>query len=640
MTTSRSAFLVALTAFLNGAIVIALYWTGLFGGFFFDDGPSILQVAGVRMETLSLESLHAAFTSGGAGPTGRPMAQLTFAINYFFNGYDAFAFKATNLFIHYCCGLLVFGLYFQILVGLRPHAKQRFIVVASAALAALWLLSPIQLLPVLHVVQRMTSLSAMFLFAALLLHIRGREKGGRGGVVLIAAAWCLVWPMSVFSKETGLLFPLFALAWELILRRAAKGALDRFARVFAIVIGLFILAGLVYLLLPQSQWLWAGYQIRPFSAVERLLTETRILWFYLGLVIFPRLEALGLYHDDIALSTNLISPWTTLPAIAGLVGLVYLVWRIRDRAPLVSFGIVWFFVGHIVESTVLPLELAHEHRNYVPLFGFFLVGAWAFIRSLESKKEIRTAGIAFLAVMLTYNALITGLRADQFGDTARRTQVEAMNHRTSARAQHEAGQFLAGLAEASNANEPTFSLARAHFLRACELDGNSKMCALGPIYLSCKAGVAVHASLISELGRRLKETPFAPGDRSVLNNIKEMAIAETICLTRPDIDGLFAAALANPSVAIGVQAMLHSWHADYLWVHEHDMDAARHALGHALALNPGNPSNRLKWAQLLFIAGEHADVVKLLLALRGENLSGEERKTLEELLAAINIQTP
>jgi hypothetical protein len=236
---------------------------------------------------------------------------------------------------------------------------------------------------VLHVVQRMTSLSALFLLAALLLHLRGREQGGRAGAAMLMLAWAFLWPLSFLSKETGALFPLFALAWELIVRRRSRGNLDRFARVLAALAGLCLAAGMAYVLSPRGQWLWSGYEFRPFSLVERLLTEARVLWFYLGLIVAPRLEALGLYHDDIAASTNLVSPWSTLPSLLGLIGLAWLAWRMRTRASLVAFGIAWYLIGHAMESTVLPLEIAHEHRNYIPIFGVLIAAGWALICALE-----------------------------------------------------------------------------------------------------------------------------------------------------------------------------------------------------------------------------------------------------------------
>ena len=628
----RTPHIAAIAACFAGTILVAIYWPGLQGSFFFDDGPSILQAEGVRLEAFSVQSFRQVFSSGHSGPSGRPIAQLSFSLNYYFSGFNPFAFKITNLAVHAANACLVFFLAFRLLSGTVLPAKRHVALTAAGALATSWALHPIQLLPVLHVVQRMTSLSALFLLAALLLHIRARTPGGRAGAARLVLAWGLLWPLSFFSKETGALFPLFALAWELIVRRSIAGSLDRFARCFAAVIGLTLLTGTVYVLLPRGQWLWAGYDLRPFSLVERLMTEGRVLWLYLGLIVFPRLEDLGLYHDDIAISSGLLSPWTTLPAIAGLIGLAWLAWRTRIKAPLFSFGIVWFLIGHGLESTFLSLEIAHEHRNYLPLFGILLAGAWALTVALQREGVYRTIGLTISATMLANFIFVTALRAHQFGKEGRRTQIEAQHHRTSARAQHEAGLNLAMQADAALPNSPTHSFAAAHYQLACELDPNSKMCWLGLIQLNCKAGKPAEPAWISELARRLQQTPFAHGDQNVLYTLKELSIDGSICLDRASIDRLFSAALANPSVRSGVQSMLYSWYSDYLWLHEHDMAAARDALGRSLKLNPGSPSNRLKWAQLLFIAGEREQAHQLLIELRSQNFSADERKTLADLL--------
>ena len=400
---------------------------------------------------------------------------------------------------------------------------------------------------------------------------------------------------------------------------------------------LFLAAGLAYALSARAQWLWAGYQLRPFSLTERLLTEGRVLWFYLDLIVAPDLKAFGLYHDDFVVSTGLLSPWTTLPALLGLAGLVLLAWLARTRAPVVAFGILWFLIGHALESTVLPLELVHEHRNYLPVLGILLAAGWALMLALERQGSHRRIGVVLAAAALGYSSFLTALRSHQFGDEVRRTQVEARDHPSSARAQHEAGASLAGLPEAALRDSPTYALARTRYEMAGKLDPNLKMSWLGLIHLSCQAGMPAKQADIEELARRLRQTPFAPGDTGVLYNLKEMSVAGSVCLTRPEVDGMFAAALANPGVLPGTQAILHSWHADYLWLHEHDLAAARRALGQSLALNPSNSSNRLKWAQLLMLSGEMPQARQLLLALRAEYFSAEERKTLNELLAALNM---
>jgi protein O-mannosyl-transferase len=628
-------FLTAAAVFAG--FLAAIYWPGLHGSFFFDDGPSITLAEGVRLEALSLESLHQALASGGAGPSGRPIAQLSFALNHYFSGFNPFVFKATNLAIHFACGLLVFALTRRVFDTGKSTVQQRNLSIASGAVTALWLLHPIQLLPVLHAVQRMTSLSAFFLLAALLLHIRGRENAGRTGVPWLLLAWGALWPLSVLSKESGLLFPMFVLAWELLVRRNSFGRLDRFARSLMALAALVLIAGLVYAFSVRAQWLWAGYQLRPFSLTERLLTESRVLWFYLELIVAPNLKAFGLYHDDFVLSTGILSPWTTLPALLGLAGLAVLAWLTRTRAPIVAFGVSWFLVGHALESTVLPLELAHEHRNYLPLLGILLPAGWALVLALERRGAHRTIGTVLAASVLGYFSLLTGLRSHQFGEEVRRAQVEASNHPSSARAQHEAGVSLAGLPEAAVPGSPSYALARAYYETAGKLDQNLKMSWLGLIHLNCKAGIPVKPADVGELSRRLRETPFGPGDTGVLYNLKEMSIAGSICLSRQEVDTVFAAALGNPRVSPGIQAILHSWHADYLWLHEHDLGAARRALGLSLALNPSSPSNRLKWAQLLLISGEQAQARQLLQTLRTVYFSAEERKTLDELLAALNM---
>lgn len=631
----RTSYFVALAVLLVGALAVAIYWTGLHGAFFFDDATSIVLPEGVHLETLTLESIRQALASGYSGPFGRPVAQLSFALNHYFSGLDPFAFKATNLAIHFACGILVFGLSLRLLAAARPQAKHLHILIASGVVAGLWLLHPIQLLPVLHVVQRMTSLSAVFLLAALLLHICGRERTGRAGAAMLLLAWAVLWPLSILSKETGLLFPVFVLAWELVVQRAASGGLDRFARGYAALSGVAALVVLAYLCTPYAHWLWSGYDMRPFTLLERLLTEGRVLWFYLGLVVAPRLDELGLYHDDIAFSSGLFMPWTTTFSLLGLFVLVGLAWRWRERALIVAFGLAWFLIGHAMESTFLPLELAHEHRNYLPLFGILLAAGWALLLALEDAGARKTLGMTLAFAVFSYCVFVTALRANQFGEEGRRTQIEAQHHRLSARAQFEAGAFLAGLPDAAVPNGPMYAFARKHLELANRLDPDSKMGLLGLIQLNCTAGMPVVRAEMEELSRRLRETPFAPADRNVLYSTKEMSIAGTICLARPDIQTLFSAAFSNPTVSPSVVAMLYSWYADYLLLRQDDLMAAKGALSKSLQLAPASSSNRLKWAQLVLLDGRRAEAIQLLRELQKDQLSSSEKKLASDLLVCL-----
>lgn len=610
------------------ALAVALYWAGFSGGFFFDDEANVLSPEGVHMKSLTVDSIREAYGSGISGPLGRPVAQLSFALNYFASGPDPFVFKATNLVIH----LLVGGLAF--LVARRLLASR----MVAGLTAALWLLHPIQLTSVLYVVQRMTSLSALFLLAGFLLHMIGRERGGRVGSGLLVLSWGILWPLSCLSKESGVLLPLFVLAWETIVRRPALGRLDGFARMLSLVIGIGVLAGIAYALSPLGQWLWAGYAMRSFTFLERLLTEGRVLWFYLGLIALPRLDTFGLHHDDFPLSTDLLTPWTTLPSWIGLLGLGWLVWHMRQRAPLVSFGIAWFLIGHSMESSVLPLEIAHEHRNYLPSFGIALAGAWMSACITEGGGIKKAFGITLVLGAVAYFPFVTALRAHQFGDEIRRTQIESQHHPLSPRTHYDAGHALVSWLEIDSAESPQYYFARTHFERAGAIEPGFKPSWLGLIHLNCLVGKPPDTGWVDELARRLQETPLSPGDRTLLHGVKEMAVAGTLCLPRRDVERLFAAASANPSASPPVRATLYSWLADYLTLVAGDLAAARIELDKSLEIAPANSSNRLKLAQLAYLQERPAEASDILDSLKDVRLFGSDAETLVVLKACIEAK--
>src|SRR5665648_1163496 len=117
---------------------------------------------------------------------------------------------------------------------------------------------------------------------------------------------------------------------------------------------------------------------------ERVLTEFRVVIFYVTLLIFPYPSRLNLLHD-ITTSHSLLDPVTTLLSllvIAGLIG--YAVYCAR-RWRVVSFCILWFFVNLVVESSIIGLEVIFEHRLYLPLFGFALLVSWLFFRFLPER---------------------------------------------------------------------------------------------------------------------------------------------------------------------------------------------------------------------------------------------------------------
>lgn len=621
-------------ALLATLTTILIYWPGLHGGFFFDDYPNIIDNKGVLLKDVSFSSLQATALSGISGIFSRPVSQLSFAVNYYFSGFDPFVFKLTNLVIHCLNAFLVYFLALQLFKGQQSGFLRADVRLYAAGVAIVWMIHPIQLTSVLYVVQRMTSLAALFMLLALLLHIRVRcdDSVNAPKLAILFLAWAVFWPLSILSKEIGLLFPGFVMAYELIVRRSISGGLDAVGRGFKWITLISALLVPLYLLSPLSDWIFSGYNIRAFSLDERLMSEARIFWEYLRLIFFPAMEAFGLYHDDMPLSTGLFSPWTTLPAIFGLLGIVLIGFLVRKKFPLITFGIAWFFIGHALESTFIPLELMHEHRNYLPLFGVcvvLIVGIGCLINRPGVK---RTIGIALFAAFLIYCMLITALRCEMFRNDQIRTQVEAQHHPNSARANYEAGRALVNAFDQDRSNMMAFTLARKHFERSNEFDTSYKMGFLGLLTLECAALDKVDPAIIDSFARRLNETPFSPEDRNLMSAVSAMSVAGTLCLTRNDLEKLFFAALQNPKTSPDAKVRLHVWLADYLWLYSKDLPAAKSSIRQALTLQPTDTSNRFKWAQLVYISGEKGVAKKLLNDLQGQPLSSEEKKTFDELL--------
>jgi protein O-mannosyl-transferase len=104
---------------------------------------------------------------------------------------------------------------------------------------------------------------------------------------------------------------------------------------------------------------------------ERLLTQPRVLLFYLSQLFYPVPFRLSIEHD-IALSTSALHPWSTLPSMLAVVFLIALAIKKYRSWPFLSFGVLFFFLNHLIESSIIPLELVFEHRNYIPSMFLFV----------------------------------------------------------------------------------------------------------------------------------------------------------------------------------------------------------------------------------------------------------------------------
>ena len=144
------------------------------------------------------------------------------------------------------------------------------------------------------------------------------------------------------------------------------------------------------------------YQDRYFNLQERMLTETRIVMYYISLLLYPLPERLSIAHD-VVLSTSLFNPLSTFFSIAAIAGLLFIAVRRMKQWPILSFAIFFFFLNQLVESTILPLELIQEHRNYLPSLFFFWPAASGFFilqQTIFRKSSLGKISLSAMACAL------------------------------------------------------------------------------------------------------------------------------------------------------------------------------------------------------------------------------------------------
>lgn len=387
--------------------------------------------------------------TGSTGPTGRPFSLITFALQQP-QWPDAFYFKFVNLCIHLANASLVYLVFRAVLRRLSFVGSAHWLAALAALIWAVW---PIQVSSVLYVIQRMTLLSSFFVLLGIWLFLYYRERIDQPGASL--RNWCwLVLSLGVtgisaiFSKESGVLLLVYVLILELALFPVASAENRHHIKIFRwLCIYIPILAVVTFVLLRvliAPDW---AYLSRDFTLNERLLTQGRILFDYLSSTLFPRVTQLGLYHDDYQISRSLVAPFTTLLALIGLILMIVTAWLVRKRLPLLSLTVFWFLGGHLLESTVLPLELYFEHRNYLAIMMIALFLTTTF--SLALKK----VSSSFISIVLwvmggSYLLLILGMtfgQASLWGDELRYSIVQAKEHPTSIRARSLEINILSGI---------------------------------------------------------------------------------------------------------------------------------------------------------------------------------------------------
>lgn len=616
------------------ALTILVYWPGLSGGYVFDDFPNIVDNNAIHVTHSTLANWTNAALASPASALHRPLASLTFAVNWFFSGDSPRPMKAMNLGIHLLNGVLLYFMLSELLRVWRAALGEGAIdedVVKRLALvvSAGWLLLPINLMAVLYVVQRMESLCQIFVLAGLWAYLHGRWRmltavstsDGRTGLAIAAAGLVLGTGIGLLSKESSVLLPVYAFLAECVLLRfrSRKGefALQpnekgryydrRILCLFVYTLLLPAILGLAWLL-PYSlnTAAWDG---RSFTLGERLLTEARVLVKYLDWTVLPDPDTLSLYHDEIVISKTLSSPWTTLPAILFLTALVAVAAWLRNRKPLAALGILWFFAGHLLTATIIPLELVYEHRNYFASIGV-LLALFSLLLGLRREILLPVLRGTITVLLLMWFAGATYLRAQDWSNPLRLALAEANRHPNSPRANYEAGRLLiiASHYELGEALEKS----KFYLRRAAAIPTASTLPEQAQIMIADHTAHGDDAQLWRDMERKLRNQPTTEEDISALISLTRCKVKNDCHFEVAPLQRAFLAALSRLNPMARLLAAYSNFARDLL----HDDSVAIRYMQLAVKKDPNQPAYRMQLAQMLAVTGQTQEAVRQIDALR------------------------
>jgi hypothetical protein len=336
----------------------------------------------------------------------RVVGYLSFALNYQIHQFQVAGYHLVNIFIHLLAGWAIFGLLSGLvrtpaLNDLLSDNAKRWL---PLLVALIFVLHPLQIQGVTYIVQRLASLAALFYIATMACFIQARLNRH----ILLNIFWtlaCILFALlAFFTKQNTFTLPIALLLLELIFFRRYEVRLKGFLILSGI--GLFLVS-LALLLEQNSAFSNLFYKI-PFvktlddltretdniSRLSYLATQMIVLWTYIRLFFQPDGSHIDYDHpitegffsknehyDFIARLLDSDPIWAMIGHLL-LFGLAMYALR---RMPLLAFGILFYYLAHAVESSIIPIrDVIFEHRTYLPNLGIAVIIAWLLVIVLPS----------------------------------------------------------------------------------------------------------------------------------------------------------------------------------------------------------------------------------------------------------------
>ncbi|MBI5076021.1 MAG: tetratricopeptide repeat protein [Nitrospirae bacterium] len=371
--------------------------------------PFIFDDRGIITENQTIKSLPITLRNFSGS---RYVGYLSFALNYAYGGLAVQGYHLTNIGIHIANALILFifiCLFCSTPEIQRAYSSKDFLAFSSVFI---FLVQPIQTQAVSYISQRFTSLATLFYLTSLIFYIKARlcqtgaeEKRffkiiGFFSVSLLSAV------LAMKTKQIAFTIPIMAFLCEIYFfgfrdkNKKIRGSIKAFL-LFLVPVGV-VLSGVIIagksLGDAASSLDSLSRETVQISRSEYLLTQFKVVTTYLRLMFLPMNQNLDY---DYPVSTTLFSRDMILPLVV-LGSLVFVAGAAYKRVRLLSFGIAWFFVALLVESSVIPIrDVINEHRMYLPSVGLCIASVAAVDRAVQHQRGkigLVVMIIVFLAV--------------------------------------------------------------------------------------------------------------------------------------------------------------------------------------------------------------------------------------------------
>ena len=370
-------------------ILITVYSNSFYGEWHFDDSVNIVDNPFIQIKSFSWPEIKHCVFGIFQDRLLRPLSYFSFALNYKFGGMDVFGFHVVNFIIHYLAAVFLFLFIYNTLKLPLLREKYSLIAYPVALLSTFfWALNPVHVTSITYIVQRMASMAALFYIMSMYFYLKGRTAHNLTSTISFFILSLIAGFAAVLTKENAVMLPVSILLFDLFLiQGVTKENIKKFSKILFLPLLLILIIGLIYT--GGFSDAFGGYELRDFTMTQRLLTEPRVILFYLSLLFYPISSRLTFLYD-MEVSRSLLQPWTTVPSILLILFIIGFAFYIARKRPLISFCIIFYFLNHLIEGSIFNLELIYEHRNYLPSMLLFIPLAEFIIYALNyfSYKKI------------------------------------------------------------------------------------------------------------------------------------------------------------------------------------------------------------------------------------------------------------